>query len=110
MLDLKMYHDNLGLYLRTRDADYSLWLLNGMDSNLQVISNKFTSHRKLTRPFEEDYRGSLKKPISDIREALEGNDFPSAVKAYKILTRNCNGCHIDHDIDKEVLDNTLPQR
>ena len=56
MLDLMMYHDNLGLYLRMEKKDYALWLLNGLDSSLQVISSKFEQHRKLKEPFEQSYK------------------------------------------------------
>ena len=104
MLDLMMYHDNLGLYLRKKDADYSVWLLEGMDSSLKVISSGFTAHRKLQKPFEKYYRKYLLPPIGGIRSALQENDFTAAVKAYHTLTKNCNNCHIDHDIDKTVID------
>jgi hypothetical protein len=104
MLDMMVYHDNLGLYLRNKDADYALWLLNGMDSSLQVIAEKFTTHRKLRAPFKKHYNKSLKPPINGIRSALEQNNFPRAIEQYRLLTKKCNGCHIDHDIDKEVVD------
>ncbi len=104
MLDMMMYHDNLGLYLRKKEADYALWLLNGMDSSLQVIAKKFTTHRKLTDPFEKAYKNKLRPPINDIRLALQQNNFPKAIEQYRLLTKKCNGCHIDNDVDKEVLD------
>ncbi len=104
MLDMMVYHDNLGLYLRNEDADYALWLVDGMDSSLQVIAGKFTTHRKLHAPFKKYYNKSLKPPINGIRSALEQNNFPRAIEQYRLLTKKCNGCHIDHDIDKEVVD------
>ncbi len=106
MLDMMAYHDNLGLYIRRGDADYALWLLDGMDSRLQLIARKFTTHRKLKYPFEEAYREKLRSPIRGIRAALEKNDFPKATEQYRLLTRKCNSCHTDHDIDKEVVDHT----
>ncbi len=104
MIDVMMYHDNLGLYIRKGDADYALWLLSGMDSSLQVISKKFTEHRKLTDPFEKDYKQKLLPSIEKMKTALEQKDFSTAIQAYHILTKKCNGCHIDHDVDKEVID------
>lgn len=104
MIDMMMYHDNLGLYLREGDADYSSWLLEGLDSSLKVISGKFVTHRKLRDPFEKNYKKKLLPPIEEIRMALKKNDLPSAISAYHTLTKNCNNCHIDHDIDKEVID------
>jgi hypothetical protein len=107
MLDMMVYHDNLGLYLRKKDADYALWLLNGMDSSLQVIAKKFTTHRKMTDPFEKEYKKKLKPPINGIRRALQKNDITTAIEQYRLLTRKCNGCHTDNDINKEVLDWSL---
>lgn len=104
MIDLAMYCDNLGLYLRTQDADYALWLLEGMDSTLQILTLKFTEHRKLLRPFKQSYKKELAPPINDIRKALHKTNFPAAVESYRLLINNCNDCHIDLEIDKTVVD------
>lgn len=104
MIDLAMYSDNLGLYLRKQDADYSLWLLEGLDSTLQILGVTFTEHRKLVRPFKKSYSKELAPPINDIRKALHNNNFPAAVESYRLLINNCNDCHIDLEIDKTVLD------
>lgn len=104
MLDLMMYHDNLGQYLREGKQDEASWLLEGMDSCLKVISAGFPTHRKLRAPFEKYYQKELEMPIKGIRAALTKKDFPAAISAYQVLTNNCNGCHADHDIDKEVID------
>ncbi|MEO6818117.1 MAG: hypothetical protein ABI266_02250 [Ginsengibacter sp.] len=108
MDDMKMYHDNLGTELRNGDADNASWLLEGMDSSLQVIAATFKHHRKLTAPFEMSYQKKLLPAIKDIRKSLEQHNFPDAVKAYRLLTNNCNSCHKEHDIDEEVLDLTEP--
>lgn len=104
MLDLMMYHDNLGLYLREHDADYAGWLLEGLDRTLQQVSAKFTEHRKLKKLFEKEYSRNLAPPINGIRKSLETHDFPTAISYYRTLTRNCNRCHDDNDIDKVVID------
>ncbi|HTM91855.1 MAG TPA: hypothetical protein VL095_05525 [Flavisolibacter sp.] len=44
----------------------------------------------------------MKEPINAIRSAINGNDTAKALQSYRILVRNCNKCHEDHDIDKEV--------
>ena len=106
MLDMMMYHDNLGIHLRQGEADYSSWLLEGMDSSLQVIATKFDEHRKLTEPFQKTYEKKLEPPIKEIRQALSENNIPKAIGAYRLLTENCNNCHIDHEVDKEVFDLT----
>lgn len=108
MLDMMMYHDNLGLYLRKADADYSTWLLEGMDSTLQVIAKKFDEHRKLNDPFGKSYNNLLAPSIKNIRSAIQQNDFPAAITSYRILTKNCNKCHLDNEIDKTVIDGTNP--
>lgn len=104
MIDLGMYSDNLGLYLRKQDSSYALWLLEGMDSTLQVLTGKFDEHRKLVRPFRQSYNKDLAPAINDIRKALKKNNFPVAVESYRLLINNCNDCHIDLEIDKTVLD------
>ncbi len=104
MIDLAMYCDNLGLYLRTQNTDYALWLLEGMDSTLQTLTVKFTEHRKLLRPFKQSHNKELAPPISDIRKALHKNNFPAAVESYRLHINNCNDCHIDLEIDKTVVD------
>ena len=106
MQDMMIYHDNLGTQLRNRDADEASWFLEGMDSSLQVIAATFSQQRKLTEPFEKTYQKKLQPAIKDIRKSLSENNFPNAINAYRILTKNCNSCHEDHDIDEEVLDLT----
>ncbi|MBK6937555.1 MAG: hypothetical protein IPH18_12200 [Chitinophagaceae bacterium] len=104
MLDMMTYHDNLGRYIKQGDADYALWLLNGMDSSLQVIAQKFTAHRKLTDPFSTSYKKMLRPSIKGMRGALQQNNFEEAKANYRLLTKKCNGCHIDHDVDENVVD------
>ena len=108
MGDMGMYHDNLGTELRKGDADNASWLLEGMDSSLQVIAAKFDKNRKLTEPFETTYQKKLQPAIKDMRKSLEENDFPNAIIGYRLLTNNCNSCHKKHDIDEEVKDLTNP--
>ncbi len=104
MLDMMTYHDNLGRYIKQGDADYALWLLEGMDSSLQVIANKFTTHRKLTDPFSTSYKKMLQPPVKAMRDALRQNNFEEAKTQYRLLTKKCNGCHIDLDVDEDVVD------
>ena len=108
MGDMAMYHDNLGTQLRKGDRDNASWLLEGLDSSLQVIAATFDKHRKLSEPFEKSYRDKLQPPIEDIRKSLKENNFSNAIKGYRILTNNCNSCHKDLDIDEEIFDLTDP--
>jgi hypothetical protein len=107
MLDLRIYHENLGDALLARDKDYATWFVNDIDSILRLMANEFTSHRKLNMPFKHDYKKRLAPCMKDLKAAIEKNEWQTSIKKYSILTRECNDCHIDHDIDKEVRDVTL---
>ena len=102
MLDLKAYQENMGDELKAgklRDAE---WLLEGMDSVLNEIRRKFDEHRKLKESFSYYYKDRMKKPVQLIRSGISGNDTAIAMKGYRLLVKNCNSCHIDLDIDKQV--------
>lgn len=103
MIDLKAYQQNMGDLVKEGRLQDAEWLLQGADSLLQVMSNTFTRHRKLEHPFSYFYKTKLKKPLKEIEEAISKNDTAQAIKHYRILVNRCNGCHIDHDIDKKVI-------
>ena len=102
MIDLRMYHENLGDAIVKQDQDIALWLETGMDSLLNVIADKFEAHRKLSKPFREDYEKNLEPTIDILHEALQRKSWPEARSAYTLLTKKCNNCHLDHEVDKEV--------
>jgi hypothetical protein len=102
MMDIRVYHENLGGDIKKGDIEGAKWLLTGMDSILLVVSAKFTEHRKLGKPFSYYYDKDIKGPIDKLSTALEKKDIPAARSAYTLLTKKCNGCHDEHDIYKEV--------
>ncbi|HSF45414.1 MAG TPA: hypothetical protein VLA58_05365 [Chitinophagaceae bacterium] len=102
MIDLRLYHENLGDAIVKKDQDEALWLETGMDSVLRVVAGKFDEHRKLKKPFSESYEKDLKPFIGKMHTALEENSWQEAREAYTLLTKKCNGCHKDLDVDKEV--------
>lgn len=102
MIDLRAYQENMGDEIKAGKLPDAVWLLEGMDSVLHVVSNTFTEHRKLEQPFAEYYKSKLKKPIEGIRTAIKKNDSTAAVEQYRLLVRRCNSCHKDLDIDKTV--------
>jgi hypothetical protein len=106
MLDLRIYHENPGDALLAKNQDYAIWFVNDMDSILILMADEFTEHRKLRRPFKYHYRRKMASTLKDLRKEIEISDWKNALNTYSILTRNCNGCHVDHDIDKEVKDVT----
>jgi hypothetical protein len=102
MLDIKMYHELVGDELRAGDLADAEWFLTGMDSVLQIVADKYDNHRKLDRPFRESYETRLKPVITELNMVIERGDPPAAKNAYVVLTKKCNGCHLDNDIDKVV--------
>jgi hypothetical protein len=102
MLDLKIYQENLGDELSAGRLQDAVWLLEGMDSILIEVGRKFREHRKLKDRFSYFYNDRMKKPVKLIRQGIKRNDTAKAMKGYRLLVRNCNNCHIDHDIDKTV--------
>lgn len=102
MIDLRMYHENLGDAMVRRDQDIAVWLFNGMDSLLLVVADKFDTHRKLDKPFRDAYVKDLEPTIRDLGSALHTRDWTTAAQAYTMLTKKCNNCHIDRDVDKHV--------
>ncbi|MBL7745556.1 MAG: hypothetical protein JNN00_18945 [Chitinophagaceae bacterium] len=102
MIDLKIYQENLGDMIKSGRLNDAVWLLEGTDSVLQIISNTFREHRKLSEPFSYFYKKRLKGPLKGIGKAIREGDTVAALHHYGILVKRCNGCHTDHDIDKEV--------
>ena len=102
MLDIKMYHELVGDELRAGDMADANWFLTGMDSVLQIVSRKYDTHRKLNRPFKDSYENNLRPAIMELNDQIQRQDLASAKNAYAVLTKKCNNCHLDNDIDKVV--------
>ena len=102
MLDIKMYHELVGDELRAGDLADANWFLSGLDSVLQIVSGKYDTHRKLNRPFKESYVSNLEPAISELNDQIQRQDLAAAKNAYTVLTKKCNNCHLDNDIDKVV--------
>lgn len=102
MIDLKAYQENMGDELKAGRLQDAVWLLEGMDSVLGELNRKFREHRKLTDAFSYYYKNRMKEPVQLIRKGIKRNDTAVAMKGYRLLVKNCNNCHIDHDIDKTV--------
>jgi len=102
MLDLKIYQENMGDELKAGRLQDAVWLLEGMDSIMLEVSRKFDEHRKLKESFSYYYKDRMKEPVKLIRSGIRNNDAVVAMKGYRLLVKNCNSCHIDLDIDKQV--------
>lgn len=102
MMDVRIYQENLGDEIRAGTLTDAEWLLEGMDSILILLGEKFAEHRKLQRGFSYYYEKELRKPISMMRLSIKNNDTALALRSYKLMVKNCNGCHIDHDVNKTV--------
>lgn len=103
MLELKAYHENLGGYLMQNDLEIAEWLVNSMDSVLNIMARHFDNHRKLQKPFSYYYKNRLKPNMDKLKEAIKNGEKSKAIEVYTVLTGKCNGCHTDHDAGKEVL-------
>jgi hypothetical protein len=109
MLDLKIYHENLGDALVSKNKDYAEWFVNDMDSILQSMAKKFTSHRKLQKPFQYEYEKRLAPHYSELKKNIAKENWQQAISTYSIITINCNECHDDYKIKKKVRDYTKPR-
>jgi hypothetical protein len=102
MMDLKIYQENLGDQVKAKNLQDASWFLEGIDSILQILNKKFKEHHKMKDPFSYHYKREMKEPVSELRSAIKKNDTAKALQSYRLLVKNCNSCHIDHEIDKEV--------
>lgn len=103
MMDVKLYQENMGDLIKAKNLEDASWLLEGMDSILLILNKQVTNNYKLAAPFSYYYKKELRQPIDGIREAIQQNDTAKALRNYRILINNCNDCHIDNEIDKEVF-------
>lgn len=102
MMDLRLYQENLGDYLRTDRLDDASWLLEEMDSILLLLNKRFPEHRRLDTSFAYYYKREMQSPIRGIRQAIRERDTAQALRHYRLLVDNCNDCHVDNEVDKEV--------
>jgi hypothetical protein len=109
MLDLKIYHENLGDALLSKNKDYAEWFVNDMDSILQSMAKKFISHRKLQKPFQYEYEKRLAPHYSELKKNIAKENWQQAINTYSIITISCNECHDDYKIKKKVRDYTKPR-
>lgn len=106
MLDLKIYHENLGDALLSKNKDYAEWFVNDMDSILQSMAEKFVSHRKLSKPFRYEYEKRLAPYFSELKNNIAKENWQQAINTYSTITVNCNECHTGHKVKKKVRDYT----
>jgi hypothetical protein len=102
MMDLRIYQENLGEQIKEGKLNDASWLLEEMDSIMLILNKRFPEHRRLNAPFADAYKKEMQRPIRGIREAIRDGDTAKALKHYRILVDNCNDCHIDNEVDKEV--------
>lgn len=102
MMDLRIYQENLGDHIKAKNLEDASWLLEGMDSILLILNKRFPEHHRLAGPFSYYYKKEMQRPIAGMREAIQYKDTAKALQNYRILIDNCNDCHIDNEVDKEV--------
>ena len=103
MMDIRIYQENLGDQIKAGNLEDAVWLLEGMDSILLLLGDKFPEHRKLRQDgFSYYYKKEMQQPIGMMKRSIRKQDTALALKGYKLLVKNCNSCHIDLEIDKKV--------
>ena len=103
MMDIRIYQENLGDQIKTGNLEDAVWLLEGMDSILLLLGDKFPEHRKLGEDgFAYYYKKEMQQPIAMMKKSIRKQDTALALKGYKLLVKNCNSCHINLEIDKKV--------
>ena len=103
MMDIRIYQENLGDEIKAGRLEDAVWLLEGMDSILLLLGDKFPEHRKLRQDgFSYYYKKEMQQPIGMMKKSIRKQDTALALKGYKLLVKNCNSCHIDLEIDKKV--------
>jgi hypothetical protein len=102
MMDIRVYHELLGDELRAGDLQNAQWFLSGMDSILLIVADKYDTHRKLDKPFRVSYDRNIKPAIRELEKSINNNDLSASRNAYTFLTKKCNGCHLDNNIEKKI--------
>lgn len=95
---MQIYQQTIGEDLHKKDWEGALLMLNGLDSVMKISSRLFEKHHRLKQPFGKFYNNRLKKPIRELRKALQNEDFAQAEKNYGLLVKRCNSCHSDNDV------------
>jgi hypothetical protein len=106
MLDLRIYHENLGDALLSKNKAYAEWFVNDMDSILRSMAEKFVSYRKLSKPFRYEYEKRLAPHFSELKNDIANENWQKAINTYSAITVNCNECHTHYKIRKKVRDYT----
>lgn len=106
MLDLRIYHENLADALLSKNKEYAEWFVNDMDSILQSMAEKFTSYRKLSKPFRYEYEKRLAPYFSELKNDIAKENWQQAINNYSLITVNCNECHKHYKVKKKVRDYT----
>lgn len=107
MLDIKIYHENLGDALISKNKSYASWFVSDMDSILRLMSVEFTTHRKLDKPFKYYYEKRLAPYFKALKAEIERDEWKQGIETYTLLTKECNGCRVDHQIKKKIRNVTL---
>lgn len=99
---LQVYQGSIGEEIKRGKPEDALWLVDGMDSVLQVIMDRLNDHKKLNDPFSTYYKSKLESPIKKLRKAIVAGDTAASHEAYRILVRKCNSCHNEHEVEERA--------
>ncbi|MCU0395514.1 MAG: hypothetical protein MUF29_06370 [Chitinophagaceae bacterium] len=99
---LAVYQGGIGEELRQGRTDNALWLLDGLDSVLLLMTSRLNEHHNLKRPFEYYYEKKLKTTVGALRTAVTAGDTTEAQRQYRLLVMKCNSCHNEHEVEERA--------
>jgi len=99
---LQVYQGSIGEEIKKGKPGDALWLVEGMDSVMQMIMERQNEHKNLKKPFSDYYESKMERPIGLLKMAIKDLDTSAAHRAYRILVRNCNSCHNEHDVEERA--------
>ncbi len=102
MMDMRIYQENLGDEIRAGNLENGRWLLEGIDSTIDIVAQTVKEHHRMKRPFSYYKEKWLDEPLSNLKHSFDNNDTANARKHYVILIDRCNKCHIDLEVEKHV--------
>ncbi|MCU0404008.1 MAG: hypothetical protein MUE99_05615 [Chitinophagaceae bacterium] len=99
---LAIFQGAIGEEIKRGKPENSLWLVDGLDSVLLLITERLNNHKNLIKPFDHYYETKMKEPVNMLRIAILNNDTAASHTAYKLLVKKCNSCHNLHEVEERA--------
>ncbi len=99
---LQVYQGAIGEEIKRGTPENALWLVEGLDSVLQLITERLNTHHSLQKPFDAYYESKMQEPVTRLQNSIAQKDTAAAHSAYRLLVRKCNSCHNEHDVEERA--------